>query len=329
MKLAYFGYDKTALKVQLVLEQYFTGIDYYLVKSSLDGNSANNTSHLDLLNIPIMTSNVCIPSDEVLRTTQHKLILHQIKNEYNFFKKNIFTEFAVNNEELTGTKRCTKKQFNLADITSVIFNKKTNKHGIQIEEKNQVQKIMEYDYLIMEGHQLVCDYFQDKKQNIISRFQTQSYVILSLEFLIEYKLHKQYVHHDFIFIDNILLRTIFDNWYFCSLSQNKINVALYIPSGQDMSEEFLDFISQRTYKLLSDSLEAFAIGELVRHEILPSNGFIIKGLKINNRENAAVFPSFTFWSQNKVNDYIKSVFIAKNITKNKKNTNLFREKETS
>lgn len=315
MKLAYLGYDKTALKPLPVLEQHFSHIDFYLV------NSDQVASDLDFLKLPIMAQNVCIPVDEALQTIKHKLVLHDIRNEYNALKQSLFSGFNLSADEFIGTKKSEKKQFELKDIVSIKFEKKINKHVIE----RQRHEPQEYNYLIIQGHQLVSDSVQSHRQNIIHRPQTQSFLILNLEFEMQYRLHKQYVHHDFIFIDNISLKTIFDNWYLCSFSQNKLSVGLYIPYAQHQSEEFLDYITGRVRALLSKSFEAFKIEELLSRKVSASDGFVVQALKLNYPKNSSVFPSFDYWPQNKINDYIKNVFVVKN----KKNRNLFAEKEIS
>ena len=99
MKLAYLGYDKTVLKAHPVLEQYFGVIDSYLVNTDSEAGS------LDLLSLPIMANNVCVPMDETLQTVQHKLVLQEIKNEYVYLKKNILLNYKSTNGEFLGTKK--------------------------------------------------------------------------------------------------------------------------------------------------------------------------------------------------------------------------------
>lgn len=322
MKLAYVAFDKTALKTHPALEQYFSAIDTYLV------NPQSEASDLDILNLAIMADHVFIPSDVTLQTLQHKLVLQKIKNEYLFLKQNIFSGFSFQGEELIGARTAEKQQFDLSEVLSITFDKNRKKHIIQTEGQN----FIDYDYLIIEGHQLVSGALAKKNQNIISKTQIQSSLVLNLEFSMQYKLHKQHLHHEFIFIANTELRTLFDNWYLCSLSHNKIGVSLYIPYEQHWQAEFLDFMTQRTHKLISLTFESFAIGELIKRGVSTSDGFVTRNLKLNHTKTSAAFPSFAYWPQNKINDYIKNVFVNKNVIgqlqKNKKNLYLFAEKES-
>lgn len=313
MKLAYIGYDKTLLKTNMVLAQHFDRIDSYLIQENLDAN------HLNFFSLPIMADNVCIPTDESLYTVQHKSVLYKIKNEFTFLKKNLFSDYKLTGDEITGTRKSEKQQFSFAEIESLFFSKKKNRYEIQTRNHGQ----QEYDYLIVQGHQLVTDQLQAIKQNIVSTPQIQSYLVLNLEFTVKYRLHDQHHRHDFIFIDNTNYNTIFDNWYICSYSGNRLLVSLIIPSANYKSEELTEFIAERTRGVLSNSLKAFEFGAILNRWVSCSDGFETQKLKLNFPKYSAVFPSFDYWTQNKINNYIKNIFVVKN----KKNRALFSEKE--
>jgi len=319
MKLAYLAFDKTALRTHSELAPYFSGIDTYLLNMQVEARD------LDIFNLPIMTSHVFIPRDVGLQTIQHKLILKKIKSEYFFLKQNIFSGFKFSSEEPVIVSHSEKQLYNLSDIAAIIFNKVSKKYNIQTKDQN----LIEYDYLIIEGHQLVSDSVQNKDQNIINKLQRQSAIILNLDFSAHYKWHKQHQYHEFIFVNNTEIRTVFDNWYFCRVSHDKVSVSLYIPFELHESEDFLNFVTARTHKLFSQTLEPFNISSisegLVCRSFSASDGFVIKNMTLRHAKNSAVFPSFSFWPQHKINDYIQNAFVIKN----KKNSYLFREKEIS
>ncbi|MEK6627764.1 MAG: hypothetical protein AABY53_03990 [Bdellovibrionota bacterium] len=331
MKLAYLAYDKTALKALSMLEQYFSTIDIYLIEPELE------SSELDLLNLSVMALNVLIPHDAARQTMQHKLVLKKIKDEFAFLKKNIFfTDNSSNavfseesniefDEESIGIKKAKKQQFKLADISKIHFDSDINKYVIQMLGHKQGQDNAEYDHLIIEGHQLTSSSVATKSKGLISKPQIQSHVVLNLQFEIQYKLHKQHLHHEFIFIENTELKTIFDNWYLCSLQHNKMCISLLIPNEQYQSEEFLKFITYRVREVLCRSFNCFDIKELVARNISAADGFVMTKLKLNHTHFSTVFPSFAYWSQNRINDYIKNIFEKKN----KKNKYILAEKEIS
>lgn len=313
MKLAYLGYDKTLTKTNAVLGQHFGVIDNYLMNENLEANSLN------FFSLPIMADNVCIPTDESLYTVRHKSVLYKIKNEFTLLKKNIFSEYKLTGDEITGTKKSIRQQFSFDEIESIYFNKKKKKYLLQSKSHG----LIEYDYLIVQGHQLVTDRLQMIKQNIISKTQTQSYLVLNLEFSAQYRLHDQHLRHDFIFIDSTNYNTVFDNWYICSYASNKLLVSLIIPAANYRSDELLQFIEARTLQVLSNSLKSFEFGVLVNRWLSCMDGFVTQKLKLMYPKTSTVFPSFDYWTQNKINNYIKNIFVVKN----KKNRALYTEKE--
>lgn len=372
MKLAYLSYDGNAAKTHSILEQSFSMIDSYQISNEdfLAGESVTN-----LLSLPIMAKNVFIPGNEALQTFQHKVILHQIKNEYNFFKQNIFSKYKLAKEEYTDDlgeaniddeieeasdeaemsideerlkktlktqsssiriKKSVKRKLSLESVSSLLYNKTINKYVLQsstefdpqfiknqVKGENGAKHTTQYDYVLIEGHRLISDVILSKEQNIISKSQQQTHVVLNLEFPLQYRLDSQHLHHEFLFIDNIQLKTIFDNWFICSLSHNKICVRLMIPFEKQNSEDFLNFLSLRTYKMLCRNFEAFEFMDLRKRWISTCDGFAIKNYQLNYTKSSSIMPSFTFWPQYKINNYTRE-FLG---TIKKKNKSLFIERE--
>ena len=313
MRLAYLGYDRTSLKTNTVLEQHFDFIDHYLVNDSLEANNLN------FFSLPIMANNVCIPIDESLYTVQHKSVLYKIKNEFTMLKKNLFADYRLTGDEITGTRKSTKQQFSFDEIESLYFIKKKNKYLLLRKDKEPI----EYDYLIVQGHQLVTEKLQLLRQNIMSQPQMQSYLILNLEFTAKYRLQDQHLRHDFIYVDNTNYNTVFDNWYICSYSGNRLLVSLLVPSANYRTEELMEFLAARARSALCESLKAFELGPLQNRWLSCADGFVTHKLKLNNLSYACVFPSFDYWTQNKINNYIKNIFVMKN----RKNRALNTEKD--
>lgn len=312
MKLAYLAFNKTAEKSHHVLGQYFDTIDTYIISESTD------VCDFDLLNLPIMAHHVLVPSQIDLQTNCHKAVLQRLKNEIYYLRKNLFMNYSLNSEVLTGISNSSKNIFKFGSIKEISFDKTLNKHKVNLE--GEVHK--EYDYLIIESSEMTTSHLNQLKQNIVTKTTEQSHIILNLEFEIKYKVQKQHFHHEFVLINNPNLKSIFDNWFFCNMFHNKISCSVFIPYEKYTSEEFLKFITQRTHDVLSNSLSAFEIGDLIKYDFSASDGFLIRQAKLKYNKNSALFPTFTYWSQNKVNDYVHNIFIMKN----KKNKNLFDEK---
>lgn len=313
MKLAYIAFNKTAEKSHHILGQYFDTIDTYTI------NENNDLYDFDLLNLPIMTHHVLVPSQIELQTNCHKTVLQRLKNEIYYLRKNLFMGYSFNSEVLAGITNSSKKFYKLSDIKEIVFDKSLNKHRINFVD-NEVHK--EYDYLIVESNEITTSNLSQLKQNIMTKPAEQSHIILNLEYEIKYKVQKQHFHHEFVLIDNPNMKSIFDNWFFCNMYHNKISCSIFIPYEKYTSEEYLKFITERTHSVLSRSLTAFEFGNVMKHNFSASDGFVQKQPKLKFSKNSALFPTFTYWSQNKVNDYVHNIFIMKN----KKNKNLFDEK---
>lgn len=312
MKLAYIAFNKTAEKSHHILGQYFDTIDTYLI------NEIDELCDFDLLNLPIMTHHVLVPSQIGLQTNCHKNVLQQLKNEIYYLRKNLFLGHGFNSEVLAGVSNSSKKFFKFSDIKEITFDKALNKHRINFEGEDH----KEYDYLIIESNEITTSNLNQLKQNIMTKAAEQSHIILNLEYEIKYKVQKQHFHHEFLLIDNPNLKSIFDNWYFCNMYHNKISCSIFIPYEKYTSDDYIQFISERTRSILNRSLTAFELGDLMKHNFSASDGFVQKQPKLKFTKNSALFPTFTYWSQNKVNDYVHNIFIIKN----KKNKNLFDEK---
>lgn len=312
MRLAYIAYNKTSFKAHHVLEQHFSSIDTYLINQE-------DVCDYDIINMPVMVDNVLIPTNIELQTTRHKLILHDIASEFNFFKKNLLLDSGVQNEDsILLSKKSEKIQIPFQSIELVEFNKITNKYTIS---SNNTEK--EYDYLIVESHQLLGEELMNKTHEVLSKNSQQSHLVLNLEFATKYKLHKQHLHNDFLYVVNAKVKAIFDNWYLCSLLENKLCVSLFYPYSQLKSEELIAYIVDRVRSVLNLSLDVFEIAELIKHSFGACDGFTIKDPILKHPKSSSAFPTFSYWPQNQVNNYIQNTFYLKNV----KNKNLFKEKE--
>lgn len=314
MRLAYIGFDKTVLKTNTVLSQHFLEIDYYVMNENQESNSLN------FFSLPIVANNVSIPTDESLYTVQHKSVLYKIKNELALLKKNIFSDYRLTGDEITGIRQSHNQQFSFDQIESLVFNKKKKLYQLQ----HLGRGLLEYDYVILQGHQLVSDQLQLIKQNIVQRPQQQSFLMLNLECAVRYKLHPAHLRHDFIYIDNTNFNSVFDNWYICSYSGNRLSVSLIIPYVNHSSPELQEFVAERTLQILREALSAFEFGAVLSRRISCLDGFVTQKFELNYPKTSSVFPSFDYWTQNKINNYIKNIFA----TKKKKRNVLFNEKES-
>ncbi|MEQ1722545.1 MAG: hypothetical protein ABL930_05175, partial [Pseudobdellovibrio sp.] len=218
MRLAYLGYDKNVFKSISFLAQHFQQIDTYLL------NYDNPTNDSDIYDLPVMAANVYISKDHSLYTEQHKSVMQKINLEYSLFKKSISSTEAKQLRADTEETKCEKNDLRIVDIVSIDFDQKSNKYII----KNKYQGNFEYDYLIIQDHQIISDLFKQKKQSLFKGDSDQFYAMLSLEFAIKAKLDNEVQEQEFIFVENTRIKSIFDNWYICKISQQQITINFYI-----------------------------------------------------------------------------------------------------
>jgi hypothetical protein len=315
MRLAYLGYDKNVFKSYATLASYFKQIDTYLL------NYDNEINNSDIYELPIMAANVYISKENRLYTDQHKSVLRKINLEYSLLKKSISSVEKIEINDDQAKPKCDKNYFKIADIVDIVFDKKSNKYFI----KTKQQANFEYDYIIVQDHKIVSELFKRKNQNLFQGESDQFYVLLNIDFSIKAQLTNEVPEQEFIFVENPQIKSIFDNWYICKISQQKISINFYIPFKQRYNEEFINFLIQRTRTIFEKTFITFKIGDFLNTSIVTTNGFAKNHISTKNKQSSFVFPSFSYWSEKRVAGFIQNVFLAKN----KKNKMFFSEKENS
>lgn len=314
MKLAYIGYDRTVFKTYSVLATCFSHIDSYLVDYDFGASDS------DFLDLPIVAENVYIPRDTSLHTDKHREVLKNIENEYNSFKSNIYRHENLYKEAHATEQKITQNHFDLKDIIRIKFDTDNNKYVIEGSERDSIQ----YDYLIVQNHQIVADLIYDQGHNIFSLLPMQANVLLNVDFSVENRNRARHLENECIYIHNTRLRTIFDNWYICWLNDENLRISLLIPNEQYKNAEFSEFIVGRTREIVEKAFESVTIKELIATHITATDGFDLQNARLNFPKYTAIFPSFAYWSQEKINYYVKNLFLAKN----KNNRALFYNKDS-
>lgn len=312
MKLAYLGYDKNIFKSYNFLAKYFQEIDSYLV------NYDNCVQGSDLADLAIMTGNVYITQNIQLYTEKHKTALAQIDSEYSQLKKSIASVEPITVEP-SHEAVLNKNYYRAKDILTLEFDRNSSKYFIETKHQGR----FEYDYVVIQNHKSISDLFENKKQNVFKGVAGQAYVMLNLDFAIKAKLGKQVFEQEFIFVENPVIKSIFDNWYICKVDSDKITINFYIPYKQQDSEELIEFLIQRTRKIFDKEFITFELGEVLNKSILATNGFNNQSIKMKIKNLGSVFPSFSYWSEARVAGFIQNVFL----NQNKKNRIFFSEKE--
>jgi hypothetical protein len=320
MKLAYIAYDRTALKAHFVLEQHFERIDTFLV------DSEKPIAQLDFADLPLMAHNTYIQHKNETQTQAHKKVLSRIQDEYSFFKNQIYANEKINHSDVKKlsppaiARSVVKNIFPINELVGFSYNKKSYKHYFKTL-KNAA--LLDYDYVIIQNHQLVTDALEGKEQNIFTTKGALQDVVLNINFSLKHKISSLSLDNECIYISNIELKSIFDNWYICQIGSEIINVSLLVPFKQYKDPKYFEFIQKRTARAMQLAFTSFEVGELLSHCIFATDGFSEQVIALNYKKSTALFPSFTYWSEDKINAYVNTVFFGKNL----KNKILFTEKE--
>ena len=298
------GYDRSVAKAYTALSTCFSEIDSYLCDEHFHGSQA------DFLELPIIADNVYISKEAGLQTSKHRSLLKAVDAEYNFFKNNIYRKENIGRESLSAPGKLQQNQFLLKDVIRLHFDVDNNKFIIEGKEKDPIQ----YDYLVVQSHQLVTEMLYDHGHNLFSVLPTQGNILINLDFEIEKQHPGDHLSNECIYIQNVDLKTVFDNWYICNLSLDRLRVSTLIPGEQSKSAEFLDFITQRIRAAMAQAFETITFKELIDRRVSAIDGFDLAATKLVHPKYSCAFPSFTFWSQEKVNFYVVHQFLAKNKT---------------
>lgn len=302
MRLAYIAMDRTAHKAHGMLEKHFSTVDFYLA----DSNS--KTLNIDVAELPIMAANVCIPAGQPLRTVQHNLVMQELRPEYNTLLSNIYTRKNLQNENLDAMPLTSGNIKNISDIHYISFNREKQKYFLECVGQAGA---IEYDFLIVQDNQYVMSLLLDKQRDLFIRFTEQSKVILNFDFEVKH-LAPCLEAVDFIFVDNCQQKSIQDNWYICQLREDRISISVYIPLEMQSTADYIDFLAKRVSSVLNSRFDRFNIGLLLNKHILACDGYYSHRARLRYPKHGALIPTFTFWAQPKINNYLSLLVKAKN-----------------
>jgi hypothetical protein len=301
MKLAYIAMDRTAHKAHGVLERHYSTVDFYLA----DSNS--KTLNIDVAELPIMAGNVCIPVSRSLRTVQHNLVMQEIKSEHTLLLGSIYPRKNLQNENLDAVPLTSGNIKNISDIHYIAYNREKQKYLFECVGETAVT---EYDFLVIQDNQYVMSLLLDKQRDLFMSFTEQTKVILNFDFEVKH-FTRFNEDRDFLFVDNCRQKTIHDNWYICQLRDKRISVSLYIPLEMQNSPSYLDFLAKRVTSVLNAAFDVFKVGALLSKSVLACDGFYTHRAKLRYGKSSVLIPTFTFWSQPKINNYISHLIKGK------------------
>ena len=307
MKLAYLAANRSALKAFDVIQKYYSTVDFYLAEP----NMANPELEAD--NLPLLLGHVLVPARHELRTSKHESVLKKNQKNYQALFDIIYPPKVMEETQIEVKQGSVHQEFDISDINFIKYNKDRSTYSIE----NSKTEIIEYDFVLIQNTQLIMASIVDRQQNLFHSFTEQSKVVLTLQFELK-QLHKApQENSNFIFIENGLVDSIQDNWYFIQMNSSMLEISFFIPMEMQSSEEYLQFLKERTLVMINRRFVSFKAGTCVGSYIVPTDGFYSYTAKLRNSKGGALVPAFSFWTKNKMQGHINQVLKNSVYTKRK------------
>ncbi len=302
MKLAYIGYDLNSLKSITALSRYFDEVEFFLVEPMREVFDFN----FEL--IPLLADTHCIPPDDALKTGAHVDTFKKIRAQYHQFRHELFNHLKIRmapavqslqpkNLTASGIK---KSQF--SEIQDVFFDAKKQK--VYVEKKQA--GIDEYDFIIVEDHQLVSETVAAMTKNILSGKAQNSHIWFSSQFEYELKMPRSGVLNskNFLIVKDSLNESLIDNWYFCYLHHSKLTVQQWVPYNQHQNLDYRKFMIERTRAALMQKFEFIHLKESGEASVHTTSGFFKNRVSLKNNRLSAAVPSFEFWPPDRIEGFL-------------------------
>ncbi|MBC7419312.1 MAG: hypothetical protein H7328_01170 [Bdellovibrio sp.] len=299
MKLAYLAYDLNSLKAHAALSRRFSEIEYFL----LEPERIILPTYFEEL--PVLVDHLAIPADKAVQTSAQLKTLKKIKAQYDEFKNEIFgASKAKTNQNFEASSDAKQKISLFGELQDVFFNSKKQK--VYLEKSNSGTS--EFDFIIVENHQLVSLAAKKLKNNIFSQSTKNSHVWFSTEFNYSLKNPRDGFlgKHSFILVFDSANESILDNWYFCHFESDRLLVQQWVPYHQYQNSDYNRFIIERTRQRLATRVDFIHLGNLTQADVNSTSGFFQTNAALTNHRLTALVPSFSFWSPLQIENQISN-----------------------
>ncbi len=290
MKLAYIAYDATSLKTQNILSKNFGEIEYFFVQP----NSRRTDAVFE--EWPILTDSLCIPAEKLFQTKQHELALGQVRSQYEKLKSELLGP-AMGLKQITkdpGASAIMTSPFN--EIKDIFFD--SSKQKVIIEKGTLGTS--EYDFLIVENHQLIASEIKHIKSQLFSIQPAHSHVWYSIGFT--YQLKKNRVgflpDRKFFFVKDRKNCALVDNWYGCHFEKSgQVIVQQWVPFNQYQNLDYKRFMIERTRAAIETEFDFLTSLEYSNSYVESTAGYCTQRGRAKKSKLSAVVPPVCFWSQ--------------------------------
>lgn len=303
IKIAYIGYDQSAFLAYPGLSDTTEQVQFFLI------HPEQNNNFTDFDSIDIFVNHVMIPANTTERTAEHSRQFAKVKENYQELHRWICSfKFADETAETKKEKLITTESnlkdniINASQIVDIRSDERQKKCFIEIKQKG----LKEFDFIIIEDHDLVLQFFQGKNINYFNKMSSQSRTWVGYKYkmtnLSSPEAFKKPM--DCFAVDESGMDSIVDNFSLVHLSQHELIVWQWLPTYQIDNPQFDRFILDRIQILVAKKFpflnlkaeEPIKIKTTVNCEHKPKKYLDSTFLSV---------PNFSFWKSKTVADYLK------------------------
>ncbi len=301
MRIAYLGYDRSCLKSVSYLSSENNEVVYFLKEKS------QNHAFINFDKANIFSNKLMIPHDVGRRTSMHQNEFSRLEINYNLLKQNIASNLIA---AQTGAADSAEQKTNVVDLAAVIdiqFDANQKKIIIELEKKG----VEIFDLLLTESHPLLTDSLANRKIHVFRSTSTVDYTWTSISFEYEYlkPVAPFFETPPFFAVLDSARKTIIDNWLYCSLSGQKINIWNFQPTNQLHNPQFQDFYINRLRESVAKAMPFIHLKNYVSSQF-SSVAHLSSSPKLKLNSTLAV-PNFDFWSENQVTEFLRKHMLSK------------------
>lgn len=308
MKIAYFGYDRSCLKTWNELSRQGFEVVYFLKQDQQD------------LKFPafdktfILSNELMIPYRDQDRTVEQKRQFASIEKNYLNLQQRICAQniSQTNDQLFENLKQPTVLP--LTEIMDLHYDAKKKKIVAEIQRKG----IEAFEFVLTESHPLVSIYFDTKKIKMFKATKQTDYIWSSICFEYEPLKPISVLQQDspFFLVLDPARNSIIDNWFYCVLKKEVLELWTFQPFNQINNPEFQNFYIDRVRaavakrlsflhlkNYLSTELSTVGSSEMQQQLLVPS---------------VLVMPNVSFWNGLQIENFLKSYLhkITRKVRKN-------------
>lgn len=309
MKIAYIGYDLSCLKAagawagQPAESNEFV----FFLKEKKQDFQFNSIFKSD-----IYVDQLMISGDQARRNLQAEQKFLSIQKQFNKLAEVISVakekvELKAEKEIIKSGNQKATSVLDLKNIHDIQYDSRRKKIILEIEK----QGVEEFDLLLVEGHPILADYFEEKKIKIFKDVVSTNYAWSAVKFEIDYLMPVEpfQTPRAFFLVLDSARESFIDNWVFCHIQKDQFTVWNFQPSHQIGNTEFANFYTDRLKQSLSARFK-FIYFKNYLNTFHSSVGAHQKPLSAHFPQAISV-PNFQFSSGAQVKEYFEQKIIKK------------------